>query len=100
MASALTIAILAFLLIVPPLSLWVLLETGSSDTDLAAVGQLAGLPITKTTMMTISKSMVSSSTPGHAIRRLMPVAISPDDLKFLNHALVDEKHKLVVCAIP
>jgi hypothetical protein len=45
-------------------------------------------------------SLMTSKSDQSSPEVLFPVDINPIDFRFLSHAIIDEKHKLLICAVP
>ena len=90
-----TISVLFFMLLAPPVSLYYVMRSSSTWDAFAATTEPIRRPLAPPGGVAALEAKRGPPAP-----RLLPVPIIPEEMKFLNHAIVDEKHRLLVCAIP
>jgi hypothetical protein len=93
--SLVTISVLFFMLLAPPVSLYYVMRSSSTWDAFAATTEPIRRPLAPPGGVAALEAKRGPPAP-----RLLPVPIIPEEMKFLNHAIVDEKHRLLVCAIP
>lgn len=97
MLSLLTVLILCLLLIVPPLGLYYVVQYGVIEADITT-DPSPPQPLQQPEQP--PPQQPPPQQPPLPRRRPWPVPLSPEDTKYLNHAIVDETTRLLVCAIP